>query len=242
MAVVRDPWARAYSSWVHLRKVANDSEHNSDRFFGTWLFEFDSFAAFVEAGGLAVAAKMCPHFFPALDYVADPATGDVLVDEIHRFEALHDAHHAGDGLSRLLVATGLDAVARRKNVSARFTDSPRGRQLAKKSLPDKHCPHYTQRAADIVAAVYADDAEAFGYAFDCPMSQLALYSTTTKASLQLKGSDKVASDARKKAAQAILARTRPAPNATTTVVPEDAVQSSGIPRLASLVMRGTVRI
>ncbi|KAH8098455.1 hypothetical protein JL720_1398 [Aureococcus anophagefferens] len=212
VAVVRDPWARAYSSWTHLRKVAQISEHNSDRFFGTWLHEFETFSAFAETGGLAVAAKMCPHFFPALDYVADPKTGDVLVDEIHLFEQLH----AGDktNLVPLLAATGLLGVARRKNVSASFADKvrPRGGQG-----PRRHCKHYTRRAADVVAEIYADDISAFDYEFTCRQEDFSLYETHAKSSLTLHGRDRAAEAASRRAAATILAakrRSAAAENAT----------------------------
>ena len=214
VAVVRDPWARAYSSWTHLRKVAQISEHNSDRFFGTWLHEFETFSAFAETGGLAVAAKMCPHFFPALDYVADPKTGDVLVDEIHLFEQLH----AGDktNLVPLLAATGLLGVARRKNVSASFAEKikPRGGQG-----PRRHCKHYTRRAADVVAEIYADDISAFDYEFTCKQEDFSLYETHAKSSLTLHGRDRAAEAASRRAAATILAAKRRGATAENATAP-----------------------
>ena len=79
LAVVRDPWARAVSAFDHLVRIQDTSEFDSDRYFGTWLGLFDDFSHFVESGGLDVAAKMCAHFLPALDWLFDPRTGDVLV-------------------------------------------------------------------------------------------------------------------------------------------------------------------
>ena len=66
-------------------------EAPSDRYFGTWLTLFDDFSDFVESGGLELAATACAHFLPALDWVSDPRTGDVLVNDVRRYEGFHAA-------------------------------------------------------------------------------------------------------------------------------------------------------
>ena len=72
--------------WLSCAQVSTISKHPSDRYFGTWLTLFDDFADFVESGGLELAATACAHFLPALDWVSDPRTGDVLVNDVRRYE------------------------------------------------------------------------------------------------------------------------------------------------------------
>lgn len=209
VAVVRDPWARAVSSWRHLRRVAANSEHSSDRYFGAWLGRFESFAAFAETGGLAVAAKMCPHFFPALDYLIDPRTGAVLVDEIHAFEELHRRSSPPDSrMANLLRATHLDVVAAARGEMPRFTDAANATGAPD---PTRHCAEYTEAAARIVGEIYADDARAFGYAMTCAAFLPPV--ARDRAALALRGDDAPVARARRIAAEGILAERRRASDA-----------------------------
>ena len=77
--------------WLICAQVSTISKHPSDRYFGTWLTLFDDFSDFVESGGLELAATACAHFLPALDWVSDPRTGDVLVNDVRRYEGFHAA-------------------------------------------------------------------------------------------------------------------------------------------------------
>ena len=153
VAVVRDPWARAVSAFDHLVNVSSVSKHASDRYFGTWLTLFDDFSDFVETGGLELAAKACAHFLPSLDWVADPRTGDVRVNQVRRYERLHAA-----GIDAALNFTRLREAA--VDLKPFYTRGPPGRA-------DGHCGRYTRRAAEVVARVYGDDARAFGYSNVC---------------------------------------------------------------------------
>jgi len=143
IAVARDPWARALSGFRHLKAVATTSTHSSDVYFGSWLSTFTSFAHFVESGGLEVAARVCAHFVPMLDYVMDPFSGTVLVDRVFKFEELH----ADRSLQTLMRAAGLTEAALLKNVTPQYA-----RPVPPPDAANKHCAHYTRRAAPARAA------------------------------------------------------------------------------------------
>ena len=138
----------------------------------------------MESGGLELAATACAHFLPALDWVSDPRTGDVLVNDVRRYEGFHAA-----GIDAALTFTRLDAGDRRPF----YTRGPR---------PESYCGRYTRKAADAVARVYGEDARAFGYENTCA-SYLPPRDTKRR---HLVENDAAATRARRRAADAFVRR------------------------------------
>ncbi len=148
-AVVRNPWDRLVSAYHYIRFT--NPRAKGHRAVRAKLFNnypqrhtFDGFVADMLDAEVRESVRSTQIFMPQHEFVCD-AAGDVIVDFVGRFEDLQAT------LATVCAAIGI-AVR----------DIPR-----KNGSPhDLYTSYYTPELRDIVADVYAEDIDLFGYEFE----------------------------------------------------------------------------
>ena len=146
-AVVRNPYDRVVSLFHHWlgEKRLNDPSagrlRSASRILRTAIAPRDRFSQYVrglpDGDGLARSTNA---------FVCSPS-GEPLVDEILKFEALSD---------------GLQEIGRRIGLQDSFEQTP---HLNKSKLRGQYRKYYDESTREIVARLYASEIEQFGYVF-----------------------------------------------------------------------------
>jgi hypothetical protein len=134
---VRNPWHRCISAFNFLRRGGlTDTDSNWAK---THLHAFSDVGDFVERGLGQPKIGEWVHFRPQMSFLKDPRTGTVGVDFIGRFETI--------GNDFKTVANELGVTASLKHVNK----------------SEAKVPRMSRKARKIIASIYSEDIEAFGY-------------------------------------------------------------------------------
>lgn len=139
-AVVRNPWDRMvswYSMFCDKTKPVNDTTKMVHRLSNS----FEDFLNIPQEAGRGLAERFYVNQY---DYVSDPNTGDILVDNILRFETLDD------DFQKFIHEVGLSIKLPHKNKSKREGD---------------YRQYYNERTKKIIAERFAKDIDFFRYFF-----------------------------------------------------------------------------
>jgi hypothetical protein len=140
---VRNPWDRAHSAYRFLADGGMDAVDRA--WAATHLPEGTDFETFVMARLTPETARAWLHFRPQVDFLRSRIDGRLRVDFIGRFERL---------------AEDFGAVAARVRATARLAHANKSREGGDWRAA------YTPAMRDRIAAIYAEDLDAFGYRFD----------------------------------------------------------------------------
>jgi hypothetical protein len=138
--IVRNPWDRVLSAYSFLKKGGMDIA--DQEWAASELAGYDSFEQFVEQWLTRDSRWRGEHFYPQT-YFIDPGRYPIALDFIGHFETLEaDFRYIAE---RMALSTRLD----------RLNDS------GHRNYRD----YYSPRTRDIVARVYAEDIQRFGYEY-----------------------------------------------------------------------------
>jgi len=137
---VRNPWARTVSAYFYLRA---GGRNESDRAWSECHIQpYENFRAFVREKLGEADVQAFTHFIPQSRFLAR-ADGRLVADFIGRFEKLQD---------------DFAFVAKKLRISAALP-------LANEGSHEDYRKHYDEDTRELVAKIYARDAQMFGYAF-----------------------------------------------------------------------------
>lgn len=139
---VRNPWDRAVSAYTYLAR-GGSAASEEDRHWSAFVNEYDSFDDFIQCWLCSDNAMRNALFTPQAIFLKD-VFGRIDMDFIGRFERLQE---------------DFDAVAERLGVDARLPHLNQSRSNDYQSF-------YSDASRELVARVYAEDIDAFGYSFD----------------------------------------------------------------------------
>lgn len=139
---VRNPWDRAVSAYTYLAQ-GGSAASEEDRHWAAFVNDYDSFDDFIQRWLSYDNAMRNALFTPQALFLKD-VFGRIDMDFIGRFERLRE---------------DFDTVAHKLGVDAQLPHLNQSRSAAYQSF-------YSDSSREIVARVYAEDIEAFGYRFD----------------------------------------------------------------------------
>ena len=139
--IVRNPWDRAVSAYSYLAGGGSAASVD-DRYWSQFIRQFSSFDEFVCQWMSEENIGRNALFTPQLIYLQD-RFGQMSMDFVGRFESLEQ---------------DFQEIASKLNIKATLPH-------LNQSRGNDYQTYYTQRSRDIITRLYAQDIEAFGYAF-----------------------------------------------------------------------------
>ena len=140
---VRNPWDRLVSSFLFLK------QHGLTEVDHAWAREnldaFNDFGSFVVHWLTDLSIYSFPHFIPQIQFLKDPITQKLCVDFVGRYETLDQDY------SRICEKIGVSA--------------PLGRQNRTSDRREDYRDYYNEHTRRVVAGIYQEDIDMFGYRF-----------------------------------------------------------------------------
>lgn len=141
-AFVRNPWDRLVSAFLFLKQ---GGLNESDRAFAERLDRYSTFEEFVTHWVTPENVQTGSHFRPQLEQICWPGTRVPAMDFIGRFERLHQDFQT---VCATLGVTGVELPHKNRTAGKRDYRS-----------------YYNDKTRQVVADIYREDAELFGYDF-----------------------------------------------------------------------------
>jgi chondroitin 4-sulfotransferase 11 len=156
-AVVRNPWDRFVSAFHYIKYSKLERDVNWRRRYLDEKSSFEDFIELIERRGLWNRIFSNPVFRPQHHFLCDRHT-QLMVDWLVRYESLEDE------LSAIAQHIGVAVFPAHDNASSH----------------ENYISYFDQHSRDVIARLYADDIELFGYSFSPPARPAAAHAVSPK--------------------------------------------------------------